>query len=347
MADSEGDLRERASGIYFPPHNWVAGVFERGYPFEVWEERIKSLDVERPLVQHLYGVSEAVLFLADSYATTLAASLINPSFRWLAVERFASSGLIGFIARLLGSEDADDAWRKLMEHPDFIRIASAKANLADKSFALSILVGNPARIDSQGKVSVRYDPGALRELVASALRFRTDNRRILNAVKHGFRLPMYKAEELDSIVADIRASHSHSGDVRDPDELREHIERSGVSPAFWLLQTPEDRNRRSGMSVDVMNASLTLYGVSHCRAVQHCRLLLDLLRLLFDTKRESASLKDSASAVGRSPFEAVLTRICWMPLPMILAEDEDAHIVRGYVPDDRRKQHEESEHSAD
>ena len=336
MNRSENNAQEGSFGIYYPSHNWVAAIFERGYPFEVWEERINNLDIDEPELHHLYGISEALLFLADSYATMLASSLINPSFRWLAMERFASSQLIGFIARLLGTERAEGILEKLSQHAELVSLVPREIGDADSEAILSTLLGNPARINSQGKLDLQYDPELLRDLIARALRFRTENRRLLNAVKHGYRLPMYISEELDVIVSNIRGDKLHSGEVQDASELRIHIEKSGLDPVFWHLQTPQDR-KKSGRSTVKMDGNLVLYGISYPRAVDHCNLLLDLLRLLFDMKRGSVALERAATKTGSHPFKDVLSRICWIPLPMKLADDDAERIVRGYVPDERKQ----------
>ncbi len=335
---NRGDASEVPNGgLYYPSGNWIAAIYERGYPFEIWEEKIRSLEVPSPSPFALYAIAEALLVLTDTYATTLTASLMNPPFRWLAVERFASPGRVAFVSKLLGTESIDTAWSRLMNHPAFITLKAADAKVQDGKVVMSVLIGNPARRDTGGKVRLKYNPGWLLQLASSALRFRDTKRRILNAVKHGYRLPMYRPEELDLIVADIRASHSPPGNVQDPCQLREQVENSGLSPVFWLLETPEGKDRDPTRSPRRMEASLTLYGIHYRRALEHSRLLLDLLGLLFDRKRSGSLVENTAEAVGDSPFKSVLERICWMPVAMDRTDEVEAHVARLFVPDDRMK----------
>jgi len=323
---------ECSGSIYFPPDNWISSIFERHYPLEVWEERVKRLRADPPGSFEYYATVETLLMLVENYATTLVASLCNPAFRWLAAERFASSAAIGRLTEILSGEDMDNAWERLLATPEFISLKTTSIVKPERIKIWSALAGNPAGVTEQGKLHLKYEPRELLRVVEHTIRFRDRHRRLINAVKHGYRLPQFREETIDQIIADQTIASASADPIQDPADIKAHIRQQGLTPVFWLFETPEGRDRSPHKSPKRIEAELRLYGISYERALEHCQLVLDLTKLLFDDHRDQCALDQSSRNTCGNPFSRTLEVIAWIPLELSQPQGDKPYTVRGFAP---------------
>jgi len=326
-------VEHKCSGcIYFPPDNWISNIFERHYPLEIWEEKVERLRVNSPGSFEYYATVETLLMLVENYATTLVASLINPAFRWLAAERFASSAAIGRLTEILSEEDTDNAWERLLATPEFISLKTTTNVKPERIKIWSALAGNPVSVTKQGELHLKYEPRALLRVVEHTIRFRDRHRRLINAIKHGYRLPLFREETIDQIIADQTIASASTEPIQDPADIKAHIRQQGLTPVFWLLETPEGRGRSPHKSPKRIEAELRLYGISYERALEHCKLVLDLTKLLFDDHRDQCSLEQSGRNTYRNPFSRTLEVITWIPLELLQPPEDKPYAVSGFAP---------------
>lgn len=159
-----------AGSQYFVPTNWISEIFETGYPFDVWEERLRALAQGANLSIHVYSTTETLLGLVEQYVTVLTASLLNPGFRWMAMERFAPSPRIAKLASLLSTKGG---WKSILEDPEFLSMVGVGEQASEPPDAqmFSIALGNPARRSQSGRIQTCYDPEWLIAMAESACLF--------------------------------------------------------------------------------------------------------------------------------------------------------------------------------
>jgi hypothetical protein len=314
--------------MYFPYDNWVSGIFEENYPFGVWEENLRCLSQGGPMDVRVYSLTETLLFLVETYVTVLTGSLGNPAFRWMSIERFSPPQKIGRLVKLLRSSEG---WERIQESEEFAKLrgVASSGESPSETQLYSLLLGNPASKLPSGETRTTYEPEILIETVQRLVKFRDVDQGLLNAIKHGFRLPKYSDMSLDLLVR--QSAVDENGRAINPEKVREGVHTSVLIPAFWFLET-DLRNKKQGQPFEGASAELRLYGVEPNRALGHCRLVLELLKLLFDSTRGLSRFGEAYSRLTPPHFSNVLEPLLCLWFPIQQPPDDEAYVVSAYVP---------------
>lgn len=319
-----------AGSFYFAPANWLCSIFEDHYPFDYWEERLRYLSQGGNIDTFLYMVSETLLSLVENYITVLTAGLGNPSSRWVSVERFAPPQKIAKVAALLGKPEG---WRGIFQDPDFITLAPLpeQALVTTDEQRFSMLLGNHAYPSPSGEVVTLYPPEQLIESARRLAVFREENRGLLNAIKHGFRLPRHSDSLIDLIVSEL-AKHGEKP-LYSADYIRQELDKLDSLPCFWLLET-DLKGRQDNENLEGPTGRLTLFSVNPERALIHCRLVLEMLKLLFDSTRSNSRYATVASRLQSSQFGAMIEAPVRVHIPLERYEGDEPYVVSGFIRSD-------------
>jgi len=319
---------KEAGSLFFPPSNWIAQMFEDHYPFTIWEERLRYLSQGGSLDVYLYLAAETLLSMVESYVTVLTGSFLNPGFRWMSVEHFAPPGKITKLVSLLRKSGG---WEEILEDEEFVSVeAVAESGLRPSDEQLfSMLLGNPASRSSSGEILTTYDPEWLIGLVQAAAAFRGSHGSLLNAMKHGYRLPTYSDYSVDMLA---RGFAEHNQDLPyNPKEIREKLRSSSHVPAFWFLETDPEGKRKNEI-MEGSKAELRLYALDWNRALAHCRLTLELFKLLFDSTRGSSRLDEAGRRIEPPLFEGILETPVRLFVPLQQPPGDEPYVVTAFVP---------------
>ena len=289
------------SSVYYPPQNRVAGILEEDFPFDVWADKVHRLRPSLRKKQCPYLAAESALFLADHYMTILVASLQNPMFRWLAIERFTFSNTLKQTCDTIANKAIDKSWRAIFGRKGFIaieRTTDLESNPSDVEIWSSVL-GNPGEVRN-GTLHLRYEPEAHLAMIREVARFRVRSLPILNSFKHGYRLPRATRQSFRQLLESLPGNHQIDDGALQ--SVEDAFRQRKLPPAFWLLSTGKQRVERGSRRIP---AELRLVGVNPAGCARASTAILDLLRLLFDSSREDARLdrwlgKSSPDLFGHS-----------------------------------------------
>jgi len=319
---------KEVGSLFFPPSNWIAQMFEDHYPFAIWEERLRHLSQGGPLDVYLYLAAETLLSMVESYVTMLTGSFLNPGFRWMSVEHFAPPRKITKLVSLLHKSGG---WKEIIEDEEFVSVETvAESGLRPSDEQLfSMLLGNPASRSLSGEISTTYDPEWLIGLVQAAAIFRESHRSLLNAMKHGYRLPTYSDYSVDMLA---RGFAEDNQDLPyNPKEIREKLRSNSHVPAFWFLETDPEGKRKNEI-MKGSKAELRLYALDWNRALAHCRLTLELFKLLFDSTRRSSRLDEARRRIESPLFGGILETPVRLFVPLQQPPGDAPYVVTAFVP---------------
>ena len=317
-----------AKSIYFQPDNWISEMFEENYPFEVWEAKLEQLSKGGSIHIRVYQIAEVLLSLVDAYVTVLTGSLGNPAFRWMAIEHFSPPKRIGKLVQFLRNQDG---WKRIQGSSEFVsleKISDGGDPLSDVQLC-STLLGNSAVRLNDGSLGTTYEPLDLIAVVQALMRFRDESRGVLNAIKHGYRLPKFTDHSFETIIGQ-RAVDVNGADVN-PEQVRQAIRSSALVPSFWFLES-DPENRKQNEFFEGSTTELRLYGVSPNLGQTYCRLVLELLKLLFDSTRNTSRFGEIRSRMNDLDFQQAMRPLLQMQIPIHQPPEGEPYIVSAYVP---------------
>jgi len=245
----------------------------------------------------------------------------------MSVERFSPPPKIGEVVKLLRSSQG---WKAILDLDEFISVepVAESGHKPSEKQIHSMLVGNPTHRLPTGEVCTIYDPQWLLETVQAVASFRDRHRRLLNAMKHGFRLPKYSDLSIDAVAAGFREADQSF--LMKSNETRKVVRKGALEPSFWYLET------ELGASAEVKNleeptAELRLYAIDFHRTLRHAQLMLELLRLLFDATRDSVRLDQAHAEIGKPLFQGIIEITLRVLIPLRQPPDDEPHVVSAYV----------------
>jgi hypothetical protein len=312
---------------YFVPTSWVAEIFESGFPFAVWEERLRLLAQGGNLDVHVYLEAETLLSLVEHYVTVLTGTLANPGFRWMAIEQYAPPPRITRLSELLS---AKQGWRAVMRDPEFATVSGAEegGHAPSDEQVFSIILGNPARRTRSGSVETSYAPELLIDAAEAICAFRSEQRSLLNAFKHGSRLPEFSDCSLETVISAAEKSAEAPAGLRE--QLIAAVPIGPLVPAFWFLET-DPEGRRACSEIAGPKGELRLYAVNPERALSHCRFVLEMLKLLFDSARSSSHFGEIAARIGAPLFRGVIETPIRVIIPLTRPPEEGPYTLHAYA----------------
>ena len=314
--------------VYFQPDNWISEMFEENYPFDVWEDKLEQLSKGGAIHIRVYQIAETLLSLVDAYVTVLTGSLRNPAFRWISIEQFSPPKRIGEVVRFLRDSDG---WERIQSSSEYVSVEATVDEgepLPDEQL-YSTLLGNPAVRLKNGKLRTTYEPEALLDTVKAVTRFRDESRGVHNAFKHGYRLPAFSDCGLETLIG--QSAVGLDGTVIGAEKVRASIYSSSLVPSFWFLESdPNNQNQQD--CFEGATAELRLYGVSPAVGLAYCRLVLELLKLLFDSSRNASCLGEALARMNEVDFQRAMQPLLQMWLPIQQPPEGEPYIVSAYVP---------------
>lgn len=246
----------------------------------------------------------------------------------MAIEQFSPPKKIGKLVQFLRSQDGLE---QIQHSSEFVSLekSSDGSNPLGNVQLCSTLLGNPAVRLNGGILRTTYEPQDLIDVVQSLMTFRDDSRSILNAINHGYRLPKFTDHSIEAVIRQ-KSLDASGADVR-PEQVRQAIRSSALVPSFWFLES-DPENRKRNEFFEGATAELRLYGVSPNVGQAYCRLVLELLKLLFDSTRNTSRFGEIRSRIREVDFKQVMQPLLRMQFPIQRPPDGEPYIVSAYVP---------------
>ena len=246
----------------------------------------------------------------------------------MSIEQFSPPKKIGKLVDYLRNSNG---WERLRDSKEFLHVepVSDFGEIPTDLQLYSLLLGNPAVRLEDGKLRTTYEPKVLLDVVQALMHFRDESRGVLNAIKHGYRLPRFTDHSFETLIGQS-AIDAEGADII-PEQVRKAIRSSSLVPSFWFLES-DPRNRKQQDYFEGATAELRLYGVSPNLGLTYCRLVLELLKLLFDSTRNISCFGEVRSRIPVVGFHQAIQPLLHMCFPIQQPPDGNPYIISAFVP---------------
>lgn len=279
-------------------------LWEENYPFDYWHNRILKINPYNP--QDKLEALFVLLQLSDTYATVLAAKLINPFEPWyMIVERLKPTIVIHQTLEQLEVETDRGTYidlSRLEVEPDDLIGYDIQEEWEEEASSFDLLaadlLGCPASIDEQQKsIEFMEPPEQYVAACNGVVNFWKDHTDLLNDLKHGFRLLPFDTGTVESLQ---EIGLLQSSDIDIEKRIQEYQETKDEYLYFWRLEVDEladpeelgdEEEVEIGMRVVVYRANVSL-----CKEM--ASVTLRLLHNLFGRGGEYEVVDSVDSLVG-------------------------------------------------
>lgn len=257
-------------------------LWEENYPFDYWQNRIWKINPYNP--QDKLEALYVLLDLADTYATVLAAKLINPYEPWyMIVDNLPTPKIHETLDTLkVETEQGEHIELSMLEqHPDALMNYNIKDEWEDVASPFDLmaldLLGCPAEIDSEEKSIEFIEPPEDYVAICNGIvTFWKEHSQVLNDLKHGFRLLPFDRDTFESL---IEIGLLQASDVGLEEKLEEYQKTKDEYLYFWRLEVDESAEPEEYEGKEDMNIGLKL--VVYRTDAMRCRdIAINVLRLL-------------------------------------------------------------------